>query len=134
MWHNSKLTSHAQELRKNMTKEERRLWYEYLRSYPCQFRRQVTCGKYILDFYCAAAKLAVELDGSQHYLPKGQAYDMRRTDYLQSQGIQVLRFSNADVVQNLSGVCQAIDLAVTARLENLTLPFGAPPKKGRALR
>jgi very-short-patch-repair endonuclease len=54
-----------------MTKEERRLWYEYLKNYPKQFRRQVTCDRYILDFYCAAAKLAVELDGSQHYDPEG---------------------------------------------------------------
>ena len=62
MLHNQRLTSRSQQLRKNMTKEERRLWYEYLRSYPVRFRRQVTCGTYILDFYCAAAKLAVELD------------------------------------------------------------------------
>ena len=90
MRHNSKLTSHAQELRKNMTKEERRLWYEYLHNYPYRFRRQVTFGKYILDFYCAAAKLAVELDGSQHYEPDGQLYDAQRTAYLNSIGIEVL--------------------------------------------
>ena len=67
MKHNGKLTPRAQNLRKNMTKEECRLWYEYLRTYPHQFRRQVAFGNYILDFYCAAAKLAVELDGSQYY-------------------------------------------------------------------
>ena len=64
MEHNQKLTPRAQQLRKNMTKEERKLWYEYLRDYPHQFRRQVAFGNYILDFYCAAAKLAIELDGS----------------------------------------------------------------------
>ena len=75
MNHNKKLTAYAQELRKNMTKEERKLWYEYLSKYPYRFRRQVTCGSYILDFYCASAKLAVELDGSQHYEENGLEYD-----------------------------------------------------------
>ena len=115
MEHTSKLTPRAQYLRKNMTKEERRLWYEYLHSYPLRFRRQVTCGNYILDFYCAAAKLAIELDGSQHYSPDEQQYDQERTAYLNSIGIEVLRFSNLDVLRNLSGVCQAIDLAVARK-------------------
>jgi len=115
MQHNSKLTSRAQILRKNMTKEERRLWYEYLRDYPFRFRRQVTFGNYILDFYCAAAKLAVELDGSQHCEPSELLYDERRTEYLNSIGIYVLRFSNLDVLRNLRGVCQQIDLIVSER-------------------
>ena len=116
MQHNSKLISRAQTLRKNMTKEERRLWYEYLSKHPYRFRRQVTVGNYILDFYCAAAKLAVELDGSQHYMPKGQLYDRNRTACLNSQGICVLRFSNTDVLENLYGVCQRIDLTIARRL------------------
>ncbi len=115
MEHNKKPTSYAQELRKNMTKEERRLWYEFLCKYPHRFRRQVTCGSYILDFYCAAAKLAVELDGSQHYLPEGKAYDTQRSAFLQGKGILVLRFSNTDVLQNLRGVCQVIDSTVKER-------------------
>ena len=116
MQHNRQLTKHAQHLRRNMTKEERRLWYEYLHNHPCRFRRQVTCGRFILDFYCAAAKLAIELDGSQHYTPEGQQYDHERTAYLCGLGIEVLRFSNLDVLHNLSGVCQAIDLAVSDRI------------------
>ena len=116
MLHNKKLTSRAQELRRNLTKEERRLWYEYLHNYPYRFRRQVTCGGYILDFYCAAAKLAIELDGSQHYTPEGKQYDLEREAYLASQGICVIRFSNADVLANLRGVCQAIDAAVLKQL------------------
>ena len=117
MYHNSRLTSRAQQLRKNMTKEERRLWYEYLRKYPYPFRRQVTFGNYILDFYCAAAKLAVELDGSQHYEPKEQNYDARRTAFLNKLGIVVIRFSNLDILRNLRGVCQAIDMAVAERMK-----------------
>ena len=115
MEHNSKLTPRAQKLRKEMTKEERRLWYDYLHNYPLRFRRQVTCGNYILDFYCAAVKLAIGLDGSQHYEPTGQAYDARRDAYFEQQGIQVLRFSNADVMYHLRGVCEAIDNTVAAR-------------------
>ena len=117
MQHNKKLTFRAQELRKNMTKEERRLWYEYLHCYPHRFRRQVTVGNYILDFYCAAAKLAVELDGSQHYEAAEQVYDRNRTAYLNNLGICVLRFSNLDVLNNLSGVCQQIDMVVSARIK-----------------
>ena len=116
MLHNKKLTANAQSLRKNMTKEERRLWYAYLSKYPFHFRRQVTCGSYILDFYCASARLAIELDGSQHYESAGQMYDQRRTAYLNSLGIHVLRFSNLDVLQNLSGVCQQIDITVQERI------------------
>ena len=116
MQHNSKLTPRAQKLRKNMTKEERRLWYEYLHDYPCRFRRQVTFGNYIVDFYCAAAKLAVELDGSQHCEPSELLYDERKTAYLNSLGICVLRISNLDVLRNLRGVCQQIDLVISERL------------------
>ena len=117
MYHNSKLKTRAQELRKNMTEEERKLWYEYLNQYPQRFRRQVTCGGFILDFYCAAAKLAVELDGSQHFMPQGRAYDLERTACLESQGIMVLRFSNTDVLCNFYGVCQMIDIAVSERIQ-----------------
>ena len=119
MEHNSKLTGRAQTLRKNMTKEERKLWYESLRNHACRFRRQVTCGNYILDFYCAAAKLAIELDGSQHYEEAGQRYDANRDAWLENNGIHVLRFSNADILQNLAGVCQMIDMTVTERLTQI---------------
>ena len=84
MKHNHKLTPFAQQLRKNMTKEEKELWYKYLRDYPLRFRRQITVGNYILDFYCAAARLAVELDGSQHFSEEGKIHDAARTAYLKS--------------------------------------------------
>ena len=108
MQHNKKLTGLAQKLRREMTKEEKQLWYHYLREYPVRFRRQVTCGKYILDFYCAKAKLAVELDGSQHYEEEGLAHDAARTAYLESLGLEVLRIPNNEVMKNLEGVCEAI--------------------------
>ena len=112
MQHNKKLTERAQNLRTNMTKEERRLWYEYLSSYKYRFRRQVTCGSYILDFYCAAAKLAIELDGSQHYDPSEMEYDNKRTAYLESQGLRVLRFTNLDILREFRSVCEKIDMTV----------------------
>ena len=106
----------AQKLRREMTKQERHLWYDFLKSYPITFRRQKQFSHYIVDFYCASAGLVVELDGSQHYDPDEQRYDQKRTAYLNSLGIEVLRFSNLDVQRNLIGVCQAIDMAVTRRI------------------
>ena len=84
---NSDLLTYARQLRKEMTKEERHLWYDFLRTCPAKFYRQKIVGNYILDFYCDKEKLAIELDGSQHYETSGQEYDQRRTEYLQSLGI-----------------------------------------------
>ena len=106
----------AQQLRKQLTKEERRLWYDFLKSYPVQFRRQYVIGRYIADFYCFEARLVVELDGSHHYMPGEAEYDEKRTAYLESQGLQVLRFSNADVLCRFDGVCQQIDMSVRTRI------------------
>ena len=107
----------AQSLRKNMTKEERHLWYDFLKTYPIQFKRQYQIGIYYADFYCYRAKLVVELDGSQHCDPETIEYDRRRTDYLQNQGIFVLRLSNRDVTENFRSVCEAIDIAVHGRVQ-----------------
>ena len=92
-----------------MTKEERHLWYDYLRNHPAKFRRQAVFGKYIADFYCAKAKLVIELDGSQHYEEKGLEADRERTEFLKSYGIRVLRIPNNAVTKNLRGVCDYID-------------------------
>ena len=98
-----------------MTKEENLLWYPFLRRCPCQFRRQYVIGNYIVDFYCHRAKLAVELDGSQHYTPEEVEKDARRTRYLESLGLQVLRFSNLDVLRRFRVGCEAINLTVQER-------------------
>ena len=116
MNHNKKLTPFAQKLRKDMTKEERQLWYQYLKEYPVQFRRQVTCGQYILDFYCSKAKLAIELDGSQHFEPEALEADLQRTEFLNGIGICVLRIPNNEVWKNLRGVCEKIDYTVKSRI------------------
>ena len=107
--HNSKIVPLTRELRKNMTKEERHLWYDFLREYPEKFTRQKVLGKYIVDFYCAKANIVIELDGSQHYEDKGLINDEKRTEYLEQYGIKVNRISKLDVLKNFEGVCQYID-------------------------
>lgn len=107
--HNKKLVPLAKSLRKNMTKEERHLWYDFLRNYHIRFIRQKILGRYIADFYCAKANLVIELDGSQHYENNGNAYDEERTEYLKGYGITVVRISNIDIMRNFEGVCMYID-------------------------
>ena len=123
----------AQELRKNMTLEERILWYHYLKEYPVQWNRQKVIGPYIVDFYCKRAKLIVELDGSQHYNPEIAEQDRQRTAYLNSLGYTVLRFSNTDVKTNLSGVCAVIDRTVKNLLprEGIDAPSKKPSPGGK---
>ena len=111
------LTPLAQQLRKNQTKEEARLWYQFLRRYDVRFRRQFPYGPYIVDFYCAKAKLVIELDGSQHYNPQMMAKDRERATFLEGQGLRVLRFTNAEVNLSFRQVCEAIDMAVKARYQ-----------------
>lgn len=106
------LLSNARELRKNMTKEERHIWYDFLRNCPKRFRRQEIIGPYIADFYCSAEKLVIELDGSQHCEPEGKARDLERSKFFNSLGIRVLRFSNLEVMRDFRGVCERILLEV----------------------
>ena len=107
----------ARELRKNMTKQECRLWYDYLRTYPIRFQRQKTISAFIVDFYCHEAKLIVEVDGSQHYTEDGEAYDKERSALLREFKLEVIRFSNYDVDTNFEGVCFEIDRVVKERLK-----------------
>ncbi len=113
---NKAIVPFAKELRKNMTKEECHLWYDFLRSYPVRFYRQKVIGNYILDFYCAKAQLAVELDGGQHYENAVIKYDEKRTAFLNEYHIHVLRIPNNEISKNFSGVCQYIDFAVQERI------------------
>ncbi len=113
---NRQLLRNARMLRKNMTKEENRLWFDFLRDYPVRFRRQEIIGTYIADFYCASVKLIVELDGSQHYEKDSIENDTRRTSYFKELGLSVLRFSNLDIWHNFEGACLSISKAVNERL------------------
>ena len=95
--YNRNTVQNAKILRKNMTKEERHLWYDYLRNYPIKFSRQKVLGKYIADFYSAEAKIIIELDGSQHYDEEIKEKDMIRTEYLKKYGLKVVRIPNIEV-------------------------------------
>ena len=117
--HNAKLVPYARELRKNMTKEERHLWYDFLRSYPVRFSRQKVLGRYIADFYSAEAKLIIELDGSQHYEDQALKEDRKRTEYLEGYELRVIRIPNNEVMKNFVGVCEYIDTAVKQSLSQL---------------
>jgi len=121
---NKKLKYFAQELRNNPTRHERRLWYDYLKSYPIQFNRQKILMNYIADFYCAKAHLVIELDGSQHYTKEGLEYDLAREEVLKTLDIDVLRFSNLDIDNNFDGVCQSIDQTVHNAMTNHPSPTG----------
>lgn len=117
--HNKQLVSYAKELRKNATKEERHLWYDFLRTYPIRFSRQKVLGKFIADFYCAEAKLVIELDGSQHYETANQVYDQERTAFLEGYGLKIIRIPNNEVNRNFRGVCEYIDTVVRQSLSQL---------------
>ena len=110
--HNKSILPFAKQLRKNMTKEERHLWYDFLKTYPVKFLRQKTIGKYIVDFYCAEAQLIVELDGSQHFYDAHIDKDNERTAYLKKYGLRVIRIPNNEVFVHFDRVCEYIDLAV----------------------
>ena len=103
--YNKNLIANAKSLRKNMTKEERQLWYDFLRLYPVKFRRQAVINKYIADFYCPEAKLIIELDGSQHFEEKGIEYDEHRTAFLEEYGLTVIRIPNNMINKQFNNVC-----------------------------
>lgn len=107
--YNPRLTPNAKKLRNAMTKEERHLWYDYLKHLSVTVHRQKVIGKYIVDFYIASSKIVIELDGSQHYEEQHQAEDRCRDEYLRSIGCTVLRYSNADINQRFCYVCEDIN-------------------------
>ena len=115
--YNKDLIPYAKSLRKNMTPQERKLWYDFLCKYSVRFQRQKTIEHYIADFYCASAKLVIEIDGGGHYTEEQRRYDEKRTGVTQNIGIDVLRFTNLDVTKNFEGVCFEIDKAVQVRTE-----------------
>ena len=115
--YDNKNIQNARKLRRNMTPQERKLWYLYLRTYRPRIYRQRPVGKYILDFYCAKAGLAIEIDGGQHYdEADNEQYDSKRTKYLNGQGIRVIRIPNNQIINNFNGVCEYIDKIINMSL------------------
>ena len=107
--HNPNLTDNAKELRKNMTREEKHLWYDFLKNYPARFLRQKVIDNYIADFYCHSAGLIIELDGSQHYTEYGLLKDKIRTEQIKKRNLTVMRIPNGEINHNFEGVCRFID-------------------------
>ena len=124
---NNKLLKNARRLRKEMTPQELRLWYRFLRYYPVKIYKQRIIGDYIVDFYCASAKLVIEIDGSQHYDDAGKAHDAQRTAFLESLGLHVNRYSNREINCNFEAVCEHIDRII----QTLSAAKGGTSPRGR---
>ena len=116
---NHKLLENARELRREMTPQEKHLWYDYLRYYPVKIYKQRIIDNFIVDFYCAKAKLVIELDGSQHFTPDGKHYDSLRTDVIEKYKLKVIRFSNNDADKKFNGVCSVIDRTIQERISEI---------------
>ena len=112
------LNDRAKELRRDLTPQERKLWYNFLRGYPVKVYKQRIIESFIVDFYCAEARLVIELDGSQHYTEQGKAYDAERSAVLEQYGLLVLRFANNDVDNHFNAVCAQIDNIIQSRLQS----------------
>ena len=106
----------AKNLRKNATRQEKHLWYDFLSSYEARFQRQKAIGDFIVDFYCHKAKLVIEIDGSQHYADEGIKKDTFRTEKLENYDLKIIRFANSDIDTNFAAVCEYIDNVVKASL------------------
>ena len=118
---NNELIENAKNLRKNMTRQEKHLWYDFLKNYPIKIYKQRIVDNFIADFYCHQARLVIEIDGSQHYTIEGKEYDKKRTEILEEYGLSVLRFSNLDVDDKFEGVCYVIDKVIREEKERISI-------------
>ena len=112
---NNKLLPCARVLRRNMTPQERKLWYDYLKDYPVKIYKQRIIASYIADFYCASARLVIEIDGSQHYTSDGEMNDFQRSKQLESYSLKVIRFTNPEIDHCFESVCDRIDKVIRWR-------------------
>ena len=116
---NSTLDKYAKENRKNMTDEEKKVWYQILRGHEPKFHRQRIIGNYIVDFYCPKLKLIIEIDGYQHFYEENKEYDSKRTEYFEKLGFYVLRFENTEVKKDfenvryiINNVCESLEKGI----------------------
>ena len=115
---NYKMLGTARTLRRNLTPQEHRLWYVFLRDYPIKIYKQRIIESFVVDFYCAQARLVIELDGSQHYTEQGKEYDCERTHILQQYGPEVLCFANHDIDEHFDAICEQIHHTIQDRIQN----------------
>ena len=116
--YNGKNIIHAKNLRKNATRQEKKLWYDFLSKYNVRFQRQKAIDNFIADFYCHKAKLIIELDGSQHFTDKGLSKDKLRTEILEGNNLKIIRVPNNQIDRNFRGVCEYIDMIVKSELSD----------------
>ena len=128
---NSQLEN-ARRLRREMTPHERKLLYLFLRKYPVKIYKQRIIGKFIVDFYCASAKLVIEVDGSQHYEPQGMAYDVERSAFLSALGLNVLRFPTVILTEIFVVCANKLILPFETGRKALSVTFGDSSPRGRA--
>ena len=102
----------AKNLRKNATKQEKHLWYDFLKDYAIKFQRQKTIGEYIVDFYCPSLKVAIEIDGRQHYSKQGFEYDKFRTEEINKQGVRIIRITNEQIDKDFTCICEYLDTEI----------------------
>ena len=121
--YNEDLKNISRTLRKGMTPQEKKLWYQFLKKHPVRFNRQRPIDKFVVDFYSSKANLVIELDGSQHYEENKKREDEERTRIINSYGIDILRFSNHDIDTNFEGVCMKIDKIICEKMKNKSLFF-----------
>ena len=115
--HNPNLTPNARELRKNMTKQEKHLWYDFLREYPIRILRQKVIDSFVADFYCAEAKLVIEIDGGQHFTEEGKQYDSEREQIMQNFGLKTIRYTNNEIDTEFNSVCNDINEQIKNRIK-----------------
>jgi very-short-patch-repair endonuclease len=111
--YNLRLKTPSRTLRRDCTPAERKLWFEFLRDLPQKFTRQKPLGTYIVDFYCSAARLVIEIDGDSHFTERGGGYDAKRTAALAALNVRVIRFTNAEVMEQFEAVCSSIEKTLT---------------------
>ena len=116
--YNPKNIELAKALRKNMTPQEKHLWYDYLAGYKPNFQRQKSIDNFIADFYCQKAKLIIEIDGAEHFTEEGRRKDSLRTEILEKYGLTVIRFTNRQIDGKFKAVCEEIDKTVKSRIKN----------------
>ena len=120
---NNDMLDVARKLRRDLTPQERKLWYNFLRGYPVKVYKQRIIESFIVDFYCAEARLVIELDGSQHYTEQGKEYDEERSQILLAYGLKILRFPNNLVDRHFDAVCEQIHNTIQERLDESVFPW-----------
>ncbi len=121
---NTKLTDISKELRRNMTPEEKHLWYDFLKALPQTVQRQKVIGNYVADFYIAAAHAIIELDGAQHYNKENLDADRVRDEFMYAHGIDVWRYTNRDINTRFREICEDIQKRIARAAQRKPSPRG----------